>query len=94
MQRLNDDKWRLLEEYTFNGITILAYYNGELKQSGILLFNYEKQPNELSKKSPNTHWGFVTHCVFNMHTLSEVAEVFGLYLKDIENENLWWEKDL
>jgi hypothetical protein len=29
-----------------------------------------------------------------MMTSVEAAEVVGLYLKDIENENAWWEKDL
>jgi len=28
-----------------------------------------------------------------MHTCDEAAEIVGLYLKDMESENYWWEID-
>ena len=37
-------------------------------------------------------WGFVRLFIDKMLTTKEAAEVVGLYMKDIENENYWWEK--
>lgn len=89
----NDKDWKLLEWITINDITLLCYYNGDLKQSGLIIFNLESQPNELSRRSPLSTWGYCTHAVFNMHTLKEAAEIYGLYLKDIESDNVWWENE-
>lgn len=87
---LNDD-WKLLEWITINDITLLCYYNGDLKQSGICIFNLEEQLTELATKSPYSTWGYCEYAIFNLHTLKEAAEVYGLYLKDLQNNNLWWQ---
>ena len=89
---LNKD-WKLLEYITINDRTLLCYYNGDLNQSGLLIFHLTDTPNELSRRSPYATYGYCTHIVFNMHTLKEAAEIYGLYLKDINDENFWWEND-
>jgi hypothetical protein len=88
---LENDEWVLLEQCSINDRTILCYYNSNIKQSGIIIFNLTEQPNSLSKKSVYSTWGYVTYCVFKLNTLAEAAEVYGLYLQDMEKDNFWWE---
>lgn len=86
------DGWKLLERITFNDRTLIAWYNPGNNIISIIITHLYEQPNQLSKQSPYTTWGYVTHFVQGMHTCKEAAEVVSLYLKDIENENAWWEK--
>jgi len=86
------DGWKLLERYTFNDRTLIAFYNGDDGGISLILTHYDEQPNELSKKSPYTTWGYVTYAVSHMHTCEEAAKVVGLYMKDMETDNFWWEK--
>lgn len=95
MQVIQEDcGWKLLEQRTFNDITIICWFNPNDNIISLSLFNLVEQPNALSRRSPFTTWGFATYMVSNMMTVKEAAEVVGLYMKDIENNNLWWEKDL
>lgn len=84
--------WKLLEQKTFNDITLLCWYNSDDKVIQMSLFNLTEQPNELSQRSPYTTWGYLTHFVQSMYNEKEAAEVVSLYLQDMENNNLWWEK--
>lgn len=87
-----EDGWRLLEEKTINDRTLVAFYNEDQKTSGLMIFHLTDQPNELSKKAPESHtWGFCTHMILNIHTLKEASEVVSLYLIDMETDKFWWE---
>ena len=86
-----EEGWKLLEEITINDRSLVCWYSPSNNVISLSLFHLTDQPNELSKKSPYTTWGYVTHMETNMATPKEAAEVVGLYLKDIENENIWWE---
>jgi hypothetical protein len=86
------DGWKLLEEKTINDRTIIVWYNPEERLISLIICHGFEQPNDLSKKSPYSHWGYVTHFVTKMYTPKEAAEVVSLYLKDMENDNFWWEK--
>lgn len=90
---VEDDGWKLLENFTRNDRTLIAYYNPNDRIISLVLFNLVDQPNELSKQSMYTTWGYVTHAETSMHTCSEAAEVVGLYLQDMEKNNFWWEND-
>jgi hypothetical protein len=85
------DGWKLLEEFTFNDRTLVAWYNDDTSNISLILTHLTDQPNELSKRSPYTTWGYVTWMVSEMKTCQEAAEVVSLYLQDIEKENWWWE---
>jgi hypothetical protein len=87
-----EDGWRLLEEKTINDRTLVAFYNDDQKIAGLMLFHLTDQPNQLSLRAPEAHWGFCTHMVLDMYTLKEAGEVVSLYLKDMETDNAWWEK--
>lgn len=86
-----EEGWKLLEEKSINDRTILVWYNPNDKMISLMLFNVIDQPNQVSKRSPHTTWGFVTFMATAMKTEKEAAEVVGLYLKDLEKENYWWE---
>ena len=85
------DGWKLLENYTFNDRTLIAWYNDDNGVISLILTHYDEQPNELSKRSPYTTWGYVTHMVSQMYTCEEAADVVSLYMKDMESESYWWE---
>lgn len=87
-----DEGWKLLEEISINDRTLIAWYNPNDGIISLILAHLDEQPNELSRKSPYTTWGYITHFVTAMYTCKEAAEVVGLYLKDLEGENYWWEK--
>lgn len=85
--------WKLLEKRTIGERTLICWYNESNKTSSLSLFHKTKQPNELSKKSPQSKlWGYVTHVATGMMSLPETAEVVSLYLMDMEKENVWWEE--
>lgn len=84
--------WKLLEQFTSNDRTVVAWYNPENTTISLMIFHLTDQPNWLSQKSPYTTWGYLTHAVSKMYTCQEAAKVVGLYLKDLEAENYWWEK--
>lgn len=88
-----DEGWKLLEEKTINDRTVIAWYNPDTDIISLMIAHLTDQPNELSRQSPYTTWGYVTHMVSKMTTCKEAAEVVSLYLQDIENDNFWWEKD-
>ena len=83
--------WKLLEEFTFNNRTLIAWYNPNDGIISLLLTHLTDQPNELSRRSPHTAWGYVTYMVSGIYTCNEAADVVSLYVKDIEKENYWWE---
>lgn len=87
-----EDGWKLLEERTFNDRTIIVWYNPNNNIINLLITHLFEQPNELSKRSPYTTWGYVTHFETGMYTCKEAAEVVSLYLQDMEKEQYWWEK--
>ena len=86
-----EDGWKLLEEKTINDRTLLAWYNPREDMISLMIFHVSDQPNEFSKRSPHTNWGFATFWASEMKTPKEAAEVVSLYLKDMENERYWWE---
>lgn len=85
------DGYKLLERFSHNDRTLIAYYNGDTEEFSLLLFILGQQPNELSMYSPETSWGFVTHMVTKMYKVGEAAEVVSLYKQDLEKDNYWWE---
>lgn len=87
-----DEGWKLLEQVTINDRTLVAWYNPNDGVISLCMFHLVDQPNELSRRSPYTTWGYVTHFETAMYTSKEAAEVVSLYLQDIEKENFWWEK--
>ena len=87
-----EDGWKLLEKFTFNDRTLIAWYCPNDSIISLIIANLLDQPNELSKKSPYTTWGYVTHTVSEMYNCEEAANVVSLYMKDMENEIFWWEK--
>jgi len=87
----NNKEWKLLEEKTINDRTIIVWYNPSVKTVNFVMFHLTDQPNEISKKSPHSHWGFVTFFVFNISYIKEASEVVSLYMQDLENGNYWWE---
>lgn len=86
-----EDGWKLLEEFTFNDRTIIAWYNADDGVISLILTHLTDKPNELSKRSPYTTWGYVTWMVSEMYTCEEAASVVSLYMKDMQKENYWWE---
>lgn len=86
-----EDGWKLLEERTFNDRTLIAWYNPDNSVISLMISHLTDQPNNMSKRSPYTTWGYITHMVTRMYTCKEASEVVSLYLKDIESENYWWE---
>jgi hypothetical protein len=86
-----DDGWKLLEQVSINDRSLVCWYNPNDGVISLSLFHLTEQPNEISKRSPYTTWGFVTGMVSGMYTEREAAEVVSLYLQDIERENFWWE---
>lgn len=86
-----EDGWKLLEEFTFNDRTLVAWYNPNSGVFSLLTTHITDQPNELSKRSPHTTWGYVTHIVSGIYTCTEASEVVSLYMKDLESNNAWWE---
>lgn len=87
------DGWLLLEEKTINDRTLLCYYNAVAQEIQLVLFHLTDQPNKLSQRAPYSNWGYATHLEGRISTEKEAAEVVGLYLKDMENDNAWWEID-
>ena len=87
-----NEGWKLLEQFTSNDRTIIAWYNPNDGIISLMLFHLTDQPNDLSQRSPYTTWGYMTHAASHMHTCKEAADVVSLYLKDLEQENYWWEK--
>ena len=88
-----DSERKLLEQVTINERSLVAWYEVDTESISLMLFHYDEQPNALSKLSPYTTWGYLTRAEEKMMTEKEAAEVVGLYLKDMEQENFWWEKN-
>ena len=88
-----DDNMILLERRTFNGRTLLCWYNEDTYQANVCIFNLEERPNSLSQRSTESQWGWMTHFIQNIETIPEAAEVVSLYLQDMEKDNFWWEVD-
>lgn len=88
-----EEGWKLLEEITINDRSLVCWYNPKDSIISLSLFHLTDQPNEISRLSPYTTWGYITHMETNMLTSREAAEVVSLYLKDLENDKIWWEVD-
>lgn len=85
--------FKLLENITINDRSIVVWYNEQDKSFNLMLFHLTDQPNELSKRSPYTTWGYPTGMLNTLNSESEAAEVVSLYIQDIEKEDFWWEYD-
>lgn len=88
-----DSERKLLEQITINERSLVAWYEIDTKSISLMLFHYDEQPNPLSKLSPYTTWGYLTRSEEKMMSEKEAAEVVSLYLKDIKEENFWWEEN-
>lgn len=86
-----DEGWLLLARRTFNDRTVICWQNGETKEFNIALFNLERS-NTFSLEAKDTRWGFMTHWVEKLTQL-EATEISNKFLKDLEQENIWWEKE-
>jgi len=89
----NTKETRIIEEHSTNDRSLVAFYNGDLKQYMILLFHVSDQPTEASRVSPYTTWGYVTAGIDGIHDEEELKKLVNLYLMDIISENVWWEND-
>lgn len=87
-----EEGWKLLERKSINDRTLICWHNPDTSVVSLCLFHLTEQPNELSKRSPYSTWGYATAFVTGMYTLSEASEVVSLYLQDMEKDNFWWEK--
>ena len=87
------EDWKMLEELSYNGRTILAYYNTEEKTCNLMFFNFDEQPNEMSQRGVYTTWGYATYAVLGIHSISECSDLVRLYMDDLFAENHWWEID-
>jgi hypothetical protein len=85
------DGWKLLDNFCFNDRTLIAWYNPDTSSIGMFITHLSEQPNELSKLAPESTWGFITHHVSAIYTCKEAAELVELYIKDMKDENYWWE---
>lgn len=83
--------WKLLEEKTINDRSLVCWYEPDEKQAKFMIFHLTDQPNALSKESPYTNWGYLVYHISGLYSTKETAEVVSLYLKDMENDNCWWE---
>lgn len=86
-----EDGWKLLEQVSINDRTLIAWYNPDDGIISLMISHLTDQPNELSKRSPYTTWGYITHMVTGMYTCEEAGNVVSLYLQDMESEKYWWE---
>jgi hypothetical protein len=86
-----EEGWKLLERKTINDRTLICWYNPDTNIVSLCLFHLTERPNELSKRSPESTWGFATAYVTGMYTLKEASEVVSLYLQDMEADRFWWE---
>ena len=87
-----DSERKLLEQITINDRSLVAWYEMDTESISLMLFHYDERPNDLSKLSPYTTWGYLTRSEEKMMSEAEAAEVVSLYLQDIENQNFWWEE--
>lgn len=87
----SDDGWLLLERQVVNGRTMLCWYSPTVNEISIAIFSLFKQANDMSRKSPESQWGYMTRYVNHIKTTLEATEVANLYLNDMEKNNCWWE---
>lgn len=80
-----------LEEYSFNDRSIVVWYDVHKKLASLMLFHLTDQVNEQAQKSPYTTWGYCTGILLNQMTIPEAGVVISKYIRDMENENYWWE---
>ena len=85
-----DNDIKLLEQITINDRSLVATYDKKKKNFQMTIFHLTEKPTNMP--IVESTWGFVRLFVDKMLTTKEAAEVVGLYMKDIENENYWWEK--
>lgn len=90
---MNEKEWKILEQVSINDRTLLVWINPNDSIISMMLGHISERPNVLSLKSPYTTWGYITHIVSNISSTKEAAEVAGFYLKDLEQENYWWENN-
>lgn len=87
----DDGGWLLLERKTVNDRTLLCWYNPNTDMISLSLFNLLERPNDLSKRSVESQWGYMTHYVENIKSDIEATEIVNLYMKDLQSDNYWWE---
>lgn len=84
---------RIVEEISCNERTIVSWYDIAQKKFSFGIFNFTDQPNVMSKLSVESHWGWTVYLSEPMENPTEASEVFSLFLKDILEENYWFEDD-
>lgn len=85
--------WKIVEDLSFNGRTVLGFQYAPNNKYGIMLFNLEKQPNSELSHLPYTTWGNVVWGVNEIDTLNELLDLINLYTEDLFSDNIWWEKN-
>lgn len=87
-----DGNFQLLELKKNHERTLICWLNTDDNIVSIALFHKNEKPNALSHRVLLTKWGYPTYFISNM-TTTEAANIVTLYLKDIQDENFWWETD-
>lgn len=86
-----EDGWLLLEEITINDRALICWYSPESDEIDISIFHLLERPNELSRRSKESRWGFMTYFVQGIRSDLQATEIINLYLRDIKAGNYWWE---
>lgn len=92
-RNLPQDHWTMLEEVSVNGRSMIAWKIDRLGTYHLCMFNFDEQPNELSKQSPETNWGYLTYAIDGGKDQKAFFEAIDLYLEDMVKGDYWWEKD-
>ena len=86
----DDEGFILLELIEIQGRTLICWYNPNYDYISINLFN-KILTNKLSRRQKASEWGYPTKYITEIQTTLEAYEIVGLYLKDMEKGNFWWE---
>lgn len=87
---IQDDLVQLLHT-SMNDRTIVTYENLSKNNFIIVIFHYNEQPNETSRNSHYTTWGYPTFGLDFEGSKEEFLEIVDMYVDDLIHENYWWE---
>lgn len=85
----------LLEKKEHNDRIMVCWGNKESNDSDMALhisILVKDVPPEHASVYSKHEWGYLEHSVGNIGTTQEAAELFSLFLQDIEQDNIWWSK--